>query len=234
MAALVAGWRRVLLARPGITVRNGLVGYWPFDAATISGTTARDLSGNGRDGTLENSPTVVAGQIKDALQFNGVSSQAVNLGTVAALQPTAAGSFAAWIFPTVQTNHAVMGFENYALDRQGAMLWIDTNNQAVAELADASGAQQLGSGSGTIGLNAWNFVSMTWNGITLTIAVKSVRTSAAQTRTPIAGVNPTRIGAGGAASGFFTGRIDGPRIANRAWSPVEENAIYQAGLHHRP
>jgi len=47
-----------------------LVGWWRFDEG--SGTTAYDTSGYGNDGTLMNGPQWVNGQLKMALQFDGV------------------------------------------------------------------------------------------------------------------------------------------------------------------
>jgi hypothetical protein len=49
---------------------NGLIGYWKFDEG--NGTTAFDSSGNGNNGTLENSPTWVDGKYGTALNFDGI------------------------------------------------------------------------------------------------------------------------------------------------------------------
>src|SRR5262249_32361181 len=51
---------------------SGLVGYWPLDDA--SGSNAADLSGNGRNGTLNNGPVWCTGKLGAALAFNGTSS----------------------------------------------------------------------------------------------------------------------------------------------------------------
>ncbi|MHC4660030.1 MAG: LamG domain-containing protein, partial [Planctomycetota bacterium] len=47
----------------------GLVGWWKFDDG--SGTTAKDSSRNGHDGTLNGDPQWVAGQLGGALDFDG-------------------------------------------------------------------------------------------------------------------------------------------------------------------
>jgi len=54
----------VLLALVPVT-NAGLVGWWQLDEA--AGTTAKDSSGNGNDGTLEGNPTVVGGPFGNAL-----------------------------------------------------------------------------------------------------------------------------------------------------------------------
>ena len=48
---------------------TNLVGYWPFNET--SGTNAPDLSGNGNDGTLVNSPDWVDGVVGKCLDFGG-------------------------------------------------------------------------------------------------------------------------------------------------------------------
>ncbi len=51
-----------------VSVANaGLVGWWQLDEG--SGTTTKDSSGNGNDGTLEGNPTWVSGQVGNALAF---------------------------------------------------------------------------------------------------------------------------------------------------------------------
>ena len=49
-----------------------LAGYWSFDS--IKGNEAKDLSGNGNDGTINGNVKVVAGKFGDALSFDGSGS----------------------------------------------------------------------------------------------------------------------------------------------------------------
>jgi hypothetical protein len=58
-----------LAVLPGLVpVANaGLVGWWQFDE--VAGTTAKDSSGKGNDGTLQGNPTVVDGLVGKALAF---------------------------------------------------------------------------------------------------------------------------------------------------------------------
>jgi len=51
-------------------IATGLVGDWKLDA--VSGTVAADNSGNDNNGTLVNGPTWTAGQVGNALSFDGV------------------------------------------------------------------------------------------------------------------------------------------------------------------
>jgi hypothetical protein len=52
---------------------DGLAGHWKFDEG--SGTTARDQSGHGNDGTFQSAPKHVPGVIDGALQFDGDDDQ---------------------------------------------------------------------------------------------------------------------------------------------------------------
>ena len=52
-------------------VKDGLLGYWPLDTDSISGDTIKDVSGNGNDGTINFPVKIVAGQVGDALEFDG-------------------------------------------------------------------------------------------------------------------------------------------------------------------
>ena len=53
-----------------------LVGAWLFDG------NAKDASGNGNDGTLENGPKWAAGKFGQALEFNGGKKNHVNVGNL--------------------------------------------------------------------------------------------------------------------------------------------------------
>ncbi len=54
----------------GQIVEEGLASYWPFDADTIEGDTAKDIWGN-HDGTIFGDPQIVQGRVKQALNFDG-------------------------------------------------------------------------------------------------------------------------------------------------------------------
>lgn len=58
-------------------VTDGLVSYWTFDRQDIANNTVIDVWGE-NDATIVGAPQVVAGQVKDALEFDG-SDDYVNL-----------------------------------------------------------------------------------------------------------------------------------------------------------
>ena len=64
-------------------VQDGLVGYWSFDEADISGDTAKDVWGE-NDGTIMGNPKMVEGRFDKALEFDGVDDK-VSIGNISAL-----------------------------------------------------------------------------------------------------------------------------------------------------
>jgi len=80
-----------------------LVGHWPLDEG--SGTTVADVSGNGNDGTIFNSPTWIAGPNGGgALEFHGLGASGgggdyIDCGNDASLDITGPTSMALWIRP---------------------------------------------------------------------------------------------------------------------------------------
>ena len=60
-----------------------LVEAWLFDG------NAKDASGNGKDGTLENGPKWTAGKFGQALEFNGGKKSYVNVGNLGLKGPGA-------------------------------------------------------------------------------------------------------------------------------------------------
>ena len=51
----------IIQAPKYLGLTEGLVGFWSFDGADMSGSTAYDRSGQGNNGTLTNGPVRVAG-----------------------------------------------------------------------------------------------------------------------------------------------------------------------------
>ena len=52
---------------------DGLVGYWTFNGQDMTSTTALDVSGNGNNGTLANSPQTTIGKVGQGIKFDGVN-----------------------------------------------------------------------------------------------------------------------------------------------------------------
>jgi len=82
-----------------------LVGYWSFDEG--SGEMAKDGSGNGNDGSLENGTEWTAGKFGDAVQFDGTDDY-VDVGNAGNLSITGDFTFSMWVkiseYPTSWRN----------------------------------------------------------------------------------------------------------------------------------
>jgi len=76
------------------TASAELVGYWSFDEG--SGEIAKDGSGNGNDGTLENGTEWTAGKFGNAVQFDGTDDY-VNIGNADNLSITDDLTFSMWV-----------------------------------------------------------------------------------------------------------------------------------------
>ena len=73
------------------------VGYWTFDTANVSGTTAMDSSGSGNNGTLQGTlPSIVPGKANQAVKLDGISDL-VSVPDSASLNIKGPFTVAAWI-----------------------------------------------------------------------------------------------------------------------------------------
>jgi len=81
-----------LVPLPGELMDN-LYGYWKLDEN--AGVNIGDSSGNGRTGTL-NVGTWVAGQLGSALQFTGIATNYVDMGSIASFENNEAWSMSCW------------------------------------------------------------------------------------------------------------------------------------------
>lgn len=77
-------------------VTNGLVSYWTFDKEHIANQTAKDVWGK-NDATLFGNPRFVDGQVKDALEFDGIDDY-VNLSNLGDFgSQLNSSTFEAWV-----------------------------------------------------------------------------------------------------------------------------------------
>ncbi len=200
---------------------SGLVGYWPLDG------NASDMSGNGNNGTLVNSPMWTSGcKVGGCLSFNGTSSNAsVNLSAALNSLITTSNqvSFSAWVRPNSQISTQVVGW--------GYMngVWIDGNGQIVGEINVNSTREDATPRYVIPSYGTWYYAAGTGDAISgvtklyINGVMVSSKTYVPGSITSISG-NPV-IGAG---NGYFNGLIDDVRIYNRPLSAAEIQAMYNA------
>ena len=81
---------------PAQIVEDGLVSYWSFDANNVAGKTVKDGTGN-YNGTIKGSLKKVAGKIGDALEFDGIDANFVEIDTPEDFDFNADFTWSAWV-----------------------------------------------------------------------------------------------------------------------------------------
>jgi hypothetical protein len=208
-----------------------LVGYWPFEEGT--GTTTKDLSGNGNNGTLCNGstcgvqgPTWTTGKVGGALIFDGVDDY---VDTSLIFNSPSYFTVAAWVkVPPQSTQKNVAGTSF----RHPQLLVLNSGYSRI----------QFGSSAGFPGINStiqvvdnnWHYLVGVLNVNTLKIYIDgNINNSGNPGSTPYDNtLYHFQIGAFGPPSAglqqTLQGLIDEVRIYNRALSDAEIQALYNA------
>lgn len=210
-----------LYARPHgqLPVTSGLVAHWKLDETT--GTTSADTSGNGLNGTWENSPTfsatyptLVCYPDPGSLSFNG-TNQYVNAGNPSILPSgtaarticgwAKAGSTAGWgwiaSFGSPSVDGAMcIGMDGTTLDGGGYQ-----DDLTVANFWDSN----------------WHFIALTYDGTTAKLYADGVLKASAPKSWNLVH-NACYIGEQvDNGSEYWNGNVDDVRIYNRALSAAE-------------
>jgi hypothetical protein len=236
LAAIATGYW-YFFARAGATLNkssvnsltSGLVGYWTFDGADISGTTATDRSGSGNNGTLTNGPTKAIGKLGQGLSFDGVND------------------YIGWgAYTTEQTTYtAVLWFKYIDASTTGALFFRgDLNtcayNPSVLIVSGTLNARESGcSGTGIIGSQAltpgWHHVAVTRSGQTAILYFDGVSV-ATDTSQSTGNFSSGYFSVGASSTNgnppgfeFFNSSIDEVRVYNRALSATEVTSLYDMG-----
>ena len=93
---LILGIMLIVTNLPAQIVEDGLVSYWSFDADKVSGKTVTDGTGN-YNGTINGNLKKVAGQIGDALEFDGDETNFVEIDKPEAFDFNVDFTWSAWI-----------------------------------------------------------------------------------------------------------------------------------------
>jgi glucose/arabinose dehydrogenase len=204
----------------------------PFDEA--SGTVAADASGLGNNGTLVNSPARVTGIVGSrALSFNGTSNYVRVNGSTSLNKARQAITVAVWVFRTAnQTGwRSVISRQEGTGGTEHFTLAFNNNNYRWLVKTQTYSAQ-LG---GAAPIGKWTHLAGTYDGAAVKLYVNGVQ----QFSTPLTGTiatstNPIIIagninGPSAAPTELFNGRVDEPRIYDRALSASEIVILMQGG-----
>src|SRR3989441_869721 len=211
------------LSPPPADISSGLGLYYRFDEG--SGSLANDSSGNGNTGSLLGGTTWTAGQLGQALNFDGVSGNLTN-STTTGLNLSATLTIAAWINPSdvSATYHTLVAKGVAGLRGYGANLINGRLNFIKVGSADVTSSVLLSAGT-------WQHAAITWNAATgevkfymngtlaQTIINSSVQSAPLDTDKLLVSLWLN----GGS---YFAGAMDELRIYNRVLSATDILALY--------
>ena len=209
-----------------VTVSNAATGTGPvasYGFEEPSGTTTADASGHGNAGTLTGGTgRTTAGRYGSALLFDGIDDL-VSVADNPSLDLTNAVTLEAWVYAT-----SISGYRTVALkERTGYFSWaLYANSSALAPSGRVFTTADLdATGGGTLALNRWYHLAMTYDGAAVKLFVDGTQVA---TR-PVAGAMPVsdlpfRIGGNKIWREWFKGRIDDVRLYGRALTAAEIQA----------
>jgi hypothetical protein len=234
----------------GSSLTSGLVGLWTFDGSDISGSTIKDLSGNGNNATNYGAvPTI--GKLGQGMQFDGVSSY-VDIPNASSLEP-AAITVSAWVnassnaavttcggnstyknqYILNKSNTRTGNFEGYSFNAytSGSQIvysFLITSSGGVADEIDSS----------AYNLNQWHHLVGVFQQPTESFYVDGVLVNTFTHNYPLDyGTHDVFLGRSGECGGvgygnwdgYFVGKLDDVRIYNRALSASEVQQLYRMG-----
>src|SRR3989454_1279721 len=224
VSALSAAASAATLPPPPADTSSGLGLSYKFDEG--SGSLATDSSGNGNTGSLLGGTTWTAGQLGQALNFDGVSGN-VTASTTTALNLSPTLTFAAWINPSDVSGttyrtlvvKGATGLRGYGVNLVNANL-----NFIKVGIRTVTSAVVITTGT-------WQHVAITWNAATgevkfykngalaQTVIDSSTLTAPLDTDNLLVGL---WLGGGS----YFAGAMDEIRVYNRVLSATDILALY--------
>jgi len=211
--------------------RGGPVAHWKFDEG--SGSTVYDSTENNKDGTAIASPQWVVGKYGSALEFDGVwtgsgdTTQHVKIPDDSILRPTRI-TLSAWIYPTDTSGTRDVIGKWRSNPKTGYQLRVI--NGELKGIVGVDGVDREYT-AGTIQVNTWTHVSMTYDGRILTLYVNG--TAFAKDFGTVADIAAETRDLQIADYWFgtpFAGKIDDIRIYNYARTAEQIRQDYNEGL----
>lgn len=230
--ASVATWYTPAAHASGLY--EGLVGYWSFDSADMSGTTVYDLSGYGNNGTRQNNPAVVAGKFGEALSFNG-NNQRVTIsglysdehGLNAPLQIQGPITLGAWVkLNTTSGNQSIIERGYTTSPNREMVLRVAAPGYQINSWNGSNHGASYAVPSGDVG--QWVHIVGTYDGTKWSLYRNGVLVSET---TDAQGAVTTTLGwaigaTGGSPERYFNGSIDEVVMYDRALAPDEVQLLY--------
>ncbi len=203
---------------------TGLAAYYTFDEG--SGTTAKDTSGNGNNGTINGNPQWVAGKIGGALSFDGAGDY-VNCGKGASLVIRDTITIACWIKVASFTRNwetiLAMGDDSYRMSRSA------TNGNSIHFGCNGPTGGNLNANT-VVTTDTWRHVALVYDGTNKIIYIDGMEDArVASTGRINVSAYDLYIGANSQQTGRdLKGVVDDVRIYSRPLSAAEVAGL--AGL----
>jgi chitodextrinase len=194
-----------------------LVASYSFDENT--GSTVTDSSGNGNTGTISGATWTASGRFGPALVFNGTNAK-VTIPDATSLHLSTGMTLEAWVKPSAQnfiwSDAIYKGDDKYYLEGTSP-------SGPPAGAATTAGGHVTALGSSSLPLNAWSFITATYDGTAIRLYVNgSLASTAAASGAIQSSTNPLQIGGNSLYSQYFQGAIDEVRVYN---APLTANQI---------
>jgi prepilin-type N-terminal cleavage/methylation domain-containing protein len=215
------------------SLKQGLVGWWTFDEGT--GTTTKDLSGNGNDGILCNistcgiqGPTWTTGKVGGSLRFDGVDDWVITANSINLANKDF--TLIVWAKTIAQkpSGDYIIFKHGYFAVACGTLNFVIRNDKPHYGL-DYSGCYFTD--STYIKAGEWYhfaFVNNNSNSVTDKIFINGALSSQAVLNPYAGATSQLRIGGEGSFYLSINGLIDEVRLYNRALSDSEIKALYDA------
>jgi hypothetical protein len=209
---------------PGITVPSGLVGYWTLDS------TAAVDSINANNGVATNSPTVVAGQVGNALNFAGTSY--VKVPNSANYNFTSGGySYAFWIKGAAASQVSFAGILSKGEGSNDFGLSRDSSTTSLSVFHGATGIDFPLGTLGSLFNGAWTHCAITYDGTTATLYISGSSAGAITINAPTyTAAFSLYIGSARAAGVPIVAAMDNLKLWNRCITSGEVTLDRNAGL----
>lgn len=201
------------------------------------GSNAPDDSGNGRDGTLINAPSWVAGKLNNALSFNG-SNQYVDAGNIANFERTQAFSVAIWVKTSMAGAAHFINHIQSGSPFTGWQFYKNTSQVPTFSLVNNASTNTIQvRGSTTINTGSWTFVVLTYDGSSVASGVQIYVNNVAETMfidldnlslSTLFTIN-LNIGRRSDATGYVNGEMDEINIYDRVLTATEINYLWNNG-----
>lgn len=224
---------------PTTLLTDGLVGYWTFDGATTTWSSATagitgDSSGNYYTGTLQSmtqSVSPMPGKIGQALWFDGSNNDYISVTDIPA-SPTSARSWGGWVYLDSNTNSNLKVVLSHYESTHGYNLFTDSSEQFSCGIG-SGGTHYFGYAS-SLSFNTWTHFMCVYDGSIPDIkyykngALVNTNVTAPTTLTDPAANLIIGDDDDNANRNWF-GRLDDIRIYSRALSASEVLQLYNAG-----